>query len=147
MMSQPRYIDKLVRGFEIFTVGAAGLLLMMAVAVAIAVVYSLFINGVQTNIRSISSIAETQLAIQRVFSGVLLLLLGLEMLETLKTYFTDHLIRTEVILVVAMIAVGRHIVQIDFEHIPPGTLAGIASLMLALSLSYFLVRKRQLGAS
>ena len=51
-------------------------------------------------------------------------------------------IRTEVILVVAMIAVGRHIIQFDFEHASGSVLAGIAMLMLALSASYFLVRGR-----
>ena len=77
------------------------------------------------------------------FAGVLLLLLGLELLETMKTYFSDFHVRTEVILIVAMIAVGRHIVQIDFEHIPAASLGGIGVLMLALSVSYFLVRRKQ----
>jgi uncharacterized membrane protein (DUF373 family) len=135
-------VDKLVRGFEILTVCAAGLLLMLAVAVATALSYSLFFSGIQTNLSSINSVAEMQSAVQRVFAGVLLLLLGLELLETLKTYFSDYHVRTEVILIVAMIAVGRHIVQIDVEHMAPAGLAGVAALILALSISYFLVRKR-----
>jgi uncharacterized membrane protein (DUF373 family) len=141
-MSGATLVHKLVRGFEIFTVCAAGLLLMLAVAVATALMYSLFVSGIQNNMGSIGSVAEMQSAIQRVFAGVLLLLLGLELLETLKTYFSDYHVRTEVILIVAMIAVGRHIVQIDFEHMAPGALAGVAVLILALSISYFLVRKR-----
>jgi len=136
-------VDKLVRGFEILIVCAAGLLLMIAVAVATVLTYGLFISGLQTNFGSIDSVAEVQSAIQRVFAGVLLLLLGLELLETMKTYFSDFHVRTEVILVVAMIAVGRHIVQIDFEHIPAASLGGIGVLMLALSVSYFLVRRKQ----
>ena len=135
-------VERLVRGFELFIVCAAGLLLMLAVAVATVLMYGLFGSGIQNNLGSIQSVAETQSAIQRVFAGVLLLLLGLELLETLKTYFSDYHVRTEVILVVAMIAVGRHIVQIDFEHIAPAGLAGLAVLILALSISYFLVRRR-----
>lgn len=145
-MSGPTRVDKLVRGFEVFIVCAAGLLLMLAVAVATVLMYSLFISGIQTNLGSINSVAEVQSAVERVFAGVLLLLLGLELLETLKTYFSDYHVRIEVILIVAMIAVGRHIVQIDFEHMAPGALAGVAMLILALSLSYFLVRKRSSGA-
>ena len=136
-------VDKLVRWFEILIVCAAGLLLMIAVAVATVLTYGLFVSGLQTNFGSIDSVAEVQSAIQRVFAGVLLLLLGLELLETMKTYFSDFHVRTEVILVVAMIAVGRHIVQIDFEHIPAASLGGIGVLMLALSVSYFLVRRKQ----
>lgn len=141
-MSGPTRVDKLVRGFEIFTVCAAGLLLMLAVAVATALMYSLFVSGMQNNLGSISSVGEVQSAVERVFAGVLLLLLGLELLETLKTYFSDYHVRIEVILIVAMIAVGRHIVQIDFQHMAPAALAGVAMLILALSISYFLVRKR-----
>jgi uncharacterized membrane protein (DUF373 family) len=145
-MSEPNGVHRVVRGFEAFTVGAAGLLLMLAVAVTILLSYSLFFTGVQTNLGSITSVADMQSAVQRVFSGVLLLLLGLELLETLKTYFSDYHVRTEVILIVAMIAVGRHIVQIDFEHMAPGSLTGVAMLILALSISYFLVRKKSSGA-
>ena len=54
--------------------------------------------------------------LQRGFGGVLVVLLGLELLDTLKAYFSEHHIRVEVIIVVAMIAVGRHIIQLDFEH-------------------------------
>jgi len=73
---------------------------------------------------------------------VLLLMLGLELLETLKTYFKHYHIRTEVILVVAMIAVGRHIIQFDFEHTSGSVLAGMAGLILALAMSYYLVGAR-----
>ena len=89
-MSGRTRIEKLVHGFEAFTVGAAGLLLMLAVAVATALSYSLFVSGIQTNLGSINSVAEMQWAVQRVFAGVLLLLLGLELLETLKTYLSDY---------------------------------------------------------
>jgi len=83
-----------------------------------------------------------QVAIQKVFAGVLLLMLGLELLETLKTYFRQYHIRTEVILVVAIIAVGRHIIQFDFEHASGSVLAGMALLIVALAVSYYLVRAR-----
>ena len=144
-MSGATPVDKLVRGFEILIVGAAGLLLMLAVAVAAFLSYTLFISGVQSNLGSIDSVGEMQSAVQRVFAGVLLLLLGLELLETLKTYFSDFHVRTEVILIVAMIAVGRHIVQMDFEHMAPASVAGVAVLILALSISYVLIRKRSSG--
>jgi len=136
--------EKLVRTSEFFVVTAAGLLLIAAVFFATAALYQLFIKGILVNFGSLGSIDVIQDAIQRVFAGVLLLMLGLELLETLKTYFQHYHIRTEVILVVAMIAVGRHIIQFDFEHASGSVLAGIAMLMLALSASYYLVRARGL---
>ena len=134
--------EKLVRISEFVVVSAAGLLVIAAVILATIVLYTLFIKGVRANFGSIESIDAIQAAVQRVFAGVLLLMLGLELLETLKTYFQHYHIRTEVILVVAMIAVGRHIIQFDFEHTGGSVLAGMGGLMLALSISYYLVRAR-----
>jgi uncharacterized membrane protein (DUF373 family) len=82
---------------------------------------------------------------QRSLAGVLVVVLALELLETLKTYFVDHHIRVEVILVVAIIAVGRHVIQIDFEHTPGIVLLGLSSVILALTSGYFLVRKVHAG--
>jgi len=67
--------------------------------------------------------------------------LGLELLETLRAYFTEHRVRLEVILVVAIIAVGRQVIQIDFEHTPGMVLLGLSGLILALTLGYFLIKK------
>jgi len=44
------------------------------------------------------------------------------------------------IVLVAIIAVGRHITQLDFEHVGGPALAGIAALVLALTAGYWLVK-------
>jgi uncharacterized membrane protein (DUF373 family) len=145
----PRYsgfAEKLVRVSEFFVVAAAGLLVIVAVVVSTGVLYALFIHGLRTNLAAIGTIDALQTGVQHVFAGVLLLMLGLELLETLKTYFKDYHFRTEVILVVAIIAVGRHIIQIDFEHTTAAVLLGTAALMVALAVSYFLVRVRRSDA-
>jgi uncharacterized membrane protein (DUF373 family) len=80
---------------------------------------------------------------QQSFAGVLIVVLGLELLETLKTYFAEHHVRLEVILVVAIIAVGRHVIQIDFEHTPGTVLLGLSSVILALTVGYFLIKRTQ----
>jgi uncharacterized membrane protein (DUF373 family) len=134
--------DKVVRASEFFVVAAAGLLVIVAIFISTGVLYTLFINGLRPNLTAIGSIDALQPAVQNVFAGVLLLMLGLELLETLKTYFKDYHFRTEVILVVAIIAVGRHIIQFDFEHTSGTVLLGTAGLMVALAVSYFLVRVR-----
>lgn len=139
--------EKIVRKFEVVAVIAVGFLLLLAVAIAIFVIYVLFIHGVRTNLAAIHTVGEMQSALQRLFAGVLLVLLGLELIETLKTYFAEHYVRIEVILIVAMIAVGRHIVQIDFEHMGGPALVGIAALMVALAASYFLVKRTRVESS
>jgi uncharacterized membrane protein (DUF373 family) len=132
---------RVLRGFEVTVIAAVGLLLVLAVAIAIVVMYVLFINGVRTNLGTLESVSSMQASLQQVFGGVLLVLLGLELIETLKVYFSEHQIRTEVILVVAIIAVGRHVIQIDYEHAGGLELIGVAGVMLALAVSYFLIKR------
>jgi uncharacterized membrane protein (DUF373 family) len=50
-----------------------------------------------------------------------------------------------VILIVAMIGVGRHILNIDLERTGGLTLVGAAALILALAVSYFLIKRTNLN--
>lgn len=90
---------------------------------------------------SIESAPEFQMRVQNAFGGALLVLLGLELLETVRTYFAEHRVRLEVIMIVAMIAVSRHIITIDFGHADGPWLAGVAALVLALGAAYYLVKR------
>ena len=134
--------ERIVRFGEILVVTAGGLLLLAAVIVAAGTLFVLFVSGVIHSLGSIDSIPELQTAVQRVFAGVLLLMLGLELLETLKSYFTDFRLNIEIILIVALIALGRHIMLLDIEHTDGTVLLGVAALTLALAVSYRLVRGR-----
>jgi uncharacterized membrane protein (DUF373 family) len=130
--------------FKVMVVAAVAILLLLSVTIAIFVLYVLFINGVRSHLGSVHSVENMQGELQRVFAGVLLVLLGLELFETLKTYFTEQSIRIEVILIVAMIGIGRHILNLDLEHTSALTLLGAAALILALAVSYFLIKRTQL---
>src|SRR5262245_17416230 len=130
-----------LRGFETTVVVAVGLILAVAVAAAVIVLYVLIFQGFKSSLVAVESLSGLQVALQNVFGGVLLVLLGLELIDTLKIYFVGHHIRTEVILVVAMIAVGRHIIQIDYEHTGGLELIGMAALTVALAVSYLLVKR------
>lgn len=127
--------------FEATAVIVLKLLLIMAVAVAIIMLYVLFFGGIREHLASIDTVGNLQTALQRVFAGVLLVLLGLELIETLNAYSADHHVRIEVVLMVAMIALGRHIVQMDFEHLSGPVLLGSALLMVSLAISYLVIRR------
>jgi uncharacterized membrane protein (DUF373 family) len=137
----------IMRGFETTVVIMVGLLLAVAVAIAVVVLYVLLFSGLRNGFPSVESVGSLQVALQNVFGGVLLVLLGLELIDTLKVYFAEHQIRTEVILIVAMMAVGRHVIQIDFEHTGGVELLGTAALIVALAVSYFLVKRGARGGS
>ncbi|HEX6791503.1 MAG TPA: phosphate-starvation-inducible PsiE family protein, partial [Candidatus Krumholzibacteria bacterium] len=72
---------------------------------------------------------------------ILVIFVGLELLETMRAYFAEHHFRVEVILFVAIIATGRHIVGLDAHHTAPLTYVGLGTLMLALTGSYYLLKR------
>jgi len=141
MVNAESTTERLLQRFELVIVRALQLLLVILIVIATITLYALFFQGIRSNIGEIGSTEELHAVLQRGFGGVLVVLLGLELLETLKAYFSEHHIRVEVIIVVAMIAVGRHIIQLDFEHASASLLLGLSALILVLATGYFLVRR------
>ena len=75
-----------------------------------------------------------------VFGFFLMVVIGLELLETIKAYLENDKIHVEVVFLVAMVAVSRKIIILDYEHISAETLFGMAAIILALSGGYALVK-------
>jgi uncharacterized membrane protein (DUF373 family) len=135
--------SRILSNFELITIAAMQVLLIFAVATATIVLFLLFARNLIEEASKIETVADLLPAMQQSFAGILIVVLGLELLETLKTYFTRHHVRVEIILVVAIIAIGRHVIKTDFEHTPGIVLLGLAALILALVLGYVLVKKSQ----
>jgi uncharacterized membrane protein (DUF373 family) len=135
--------EKFVWTFERATVTALQLLIMLSIIVATVILYVLFAQRVYSRAMEVQSVASLLPAMQTIFAGVLIVLLGLELAETMKSYFASHQIRVEVILIVAIVAVGRHMIQLDFDHAPATEVLGLSALILSLTVGYFLVKKAQ----
>ena len=139
-MSGTTRLDRIGSRFTAIVIGAMQVLLMIVIAAAVLELFWLIFSSAGNWLRNVDSVPDLQFAVQRRFAGVLLILLGLEILESLKIFFTEHRVRLELILIVAVIAVSRHIIQLDFEHADGFVLIGIGALMLSLTAGYFLVR-------
>jgi uncharacterized membrane protein (DUF373 family) len=109
-MAETAAAERIERGFEVVIVRAMQFLLMIMTTIAAIVLAELVVRNIRQVTTDIGSTEELHGALQRGFGGVLVVLLGLELLDTLKTYFAPHGNRAQAVLVVALIAVGRHIV-------------------------------------
>jgi uncharacterized membrane protein (DUF373 family) len=139
--------DRLTNGLQRLILVAVQVFLLIVIVLAVVVLGHLVYLGIGGGqLLSIDSAPEFQMRVQRAFGGALLVLLGLELLETVRTYFTEHRIRLEVIMIVAMIAVSRHIITIDFEDADGIWLVGVASLVVALGAAYYLVKRSTIDA-
>ncbi|HXY06595.1 MAG TPA: phosphate-starvation-inducible PsiE family protein [Terriglobales bacterium] len=76
----------------------------------------------------------------------LLVLIGVELLETLKAYLRRDVIHVRVVLEVALIAMARKVI-IEPNNVPSLTLFGIAALIIALAIAFYFERqaKRESG--
>ena len=134
-------MERVMRLVERGILYGAQILLVLVIIVALYQLWYLFVVAIRDHVADIRSIPLLTEAVQRGFSGVLLIVLGLELLETLRVYFTHHRVRLEIILVVAIIAVGRHVINLDVHSLSGAEVAGIAALILALTGGYYLVKK------
>jgi len=75
-----------------------------------------------------------------IFGYFLLVLIGVELLETLKAYLKKETIHVRVVLEVALIAMARKVIIEEPNAVPGLTLFGIAALILALGIAFYFER-------
>lgn len=134
--------ERVSRGFARWVLSGVQLLLMALITLGLLDLFYLLVRGVSGKFAAIHSVGDLQHAMQHGFAGILLILIGLELIETVRVYLHDQHVRLETVLAVAVIAVGRHILEIDLQATEGMTLIGIAALTLALAIGYFLARRR-----
>ena len=76
-----------------------------------------------------------------VFGFFLMILIGMELLESLRAYITEDQIHVEVVYTIALIAVARKVITLDMTKLPALTLLGFASVLLSLAVGYFLIKR------
>ena len=132
-------MEKLLKKFEYYIV--IGLLAMMALVVflstvelAVIIVQRMLSGKPQLFLLDISDMLE-------IFGFFMMILIGLELIETIKIYLVDESIHVEIICLVAIVAVARKVIIIDLYKVSPVALLGIAAIILALCIGYFFLKR------
>lgn len=129
-------MDKYLRNFEKFI--TVSLIIMMAVVILLATIELgwIIINDIITPPVLLLDINE----MLDIFGLFLLVLIGIELLETIKAYLSERVIRVEVVIIVGLIAIARKVIILDVKELSSLTLIGIAAIILALSAGYYLLK-------
>lgn len=77
------------------------------------------------------------------FGFFLLVLIGMELLATLKSYLYEPIVHVEVVLEVALIALAQKVIIVDLSRASPPNLFGLAGLIVSLALAMWCVRRRR----
>jgi uncharacterized membrane protein (DUF373 family) len=75
------------------------------------------------------------------FGLFLLVLIGIELLDTMKAYMVEKVVHVEIVFAVALIAVARKVIVLDVAKYPSLTLMAIGVIIIALSVGYYLIKR------
>jgi len=76
-----------------------------------------------------------------IFGFFLLVLIGIELLETIKAYLTTSVVHVEIVLEVALIAIARKVIILDIGRYDSLTLVGVAALISAVALAFLVIKR------
>lgn len=76
------------------------------------------------------------------FGRVLLVVIGLELVETMRVFAAGGVVRVEVVLTVAIIALARRVILLEPGHTSGVTLLGIAAVLAAVAFAYRMFVRR-----
>ena len=130
-------VEKILKKFEKYLVLFLLILMMLAVLATtielVRVLYSQLLEPPHLALNIPEAI--------EVFGFFLMVLIGLELLESIKVYMEKQKVHAEVVFLVAIIAVSRKVIILDYDKTTPEMLWGISSIILALGIGYFLVKR------
>lgn len=127
---------RIFRAFELVVV-----LLLMGLLMVIVAISALELGWLL--LKDLSEIRELVLDVEEMFDlfgFFLLVLIGLELFTSLKSYIREGVVQVEVVLEVALIAIAQKIIILDTSRATGSALLGQAGLVLALAAAFWLVR-------
>jgi len=125
---------------KIFEKGIIYSLIVMMVGILVLATIELGYYLINTIIHSDFLLIDLD-ALMDLFGVFLLVLIGIELLDTIKVYLHSNVVHVEVVVLVAIIALARKVVIIKLESLTGELILGIAALILALSVAYYLIKK------
>lgn len=135
----PRYVANVQRVVVVLV------LVLVLALLAFMIVRLGWLIGVELLGTPIAELSADQ--ILGLFSFVLLVLIGVELVEAVQLFLTDAHVHVEFLILIALTAVCRKIIILDVAAASAITLVGLAALVVTLAGAYFLIKGRQTGGA
>lgn len=129
-------MDRLIKYFQRGLI--IGILIIISITLALAFVDILY--EIKQKILSSPKYIIDANGLMDMFSLILVLLIGLELLETVKAYLKEDIVHVEFIILVAIIAIARKVIVWDFEKYSTEELLSLAAMIVGLATAYFLIK-------
>jgi uncharacterized membrane protein (DUF373 family) len=132
--------------YERFEALVALTLTSVVTVIILVALWRLIVSVVDTLVlRSLNPLEHS--VFQAVFGEILTLLIALEFNHTLRYVVARGwgIIQAKIVILIAVLALVRKIIVSDISAEPPATMAAQAGLLLALGITYWLMRERDDG--
>jgi uncharacterized membrane protein (DUF373 family) len=133
----------ILTAYQRFETTVALLLTIVIAAVILVALYRLVVSVIDTLVlRALNPLDHT--VFQQVFGEIITVLIALEFNHTLQYAITRSrgVIEAKIVILIAQLAIVRKLIVADFYGVTPAWLAGLAGLILALGITYWLMRDR-----
>lgn len=77
-----------------------------------------------------------------VFGAFIAVLIAIEIFVNITVYLTENVIHVQIVMATALMAIARKVIIIDFKDLEPEYIWSTATVVLAMSIGYWLVNKK-----
>jgi len=82
-----------------------------------------------------------------VFGAFIAVLIAIEIFVNITVYLTENVIHVQIVMATALMAIARKVIILDFKDLDPAYVWSTATVVLAMSIGYWLVAKRDTSKS
>ena len=133
----------LIKKFEVGVFYILSAIIVLYIAVEIIELVYQFGKALLTTGDTTTRLLITKEQTAQVLPVFFNILIAIELIDTFNIYIKEHNIKVQSILLIVLIAIGRKLLVIDLGHADGLSNIGLASIIIALSLGYYLVKKNQ----
>jgi uncharacterized membrane protein (DUF373 family) len=133
----------LLTAYQRFETGVGLVLTLVIAAVVLVALYRLVVGVFDTLVLQALNPLEHGV-FQKVFGDILNVLIALEFNHTLQVVLARGrgVIQIKVVILIALLALVRKLIVVDFYAVSPASLAALSGLLLSLGVTYWLMRER-----
>jgi uncharacterized membrane protein (DUF373 family) len=133
----------LLTAYQRFETVVGLVLTLVIAAVVLVALYRLVVGVFDTLVLQALNPLEHGV-FQKVFGDILTVLIAMEFNHTLQVVLARGrgAIQTKVVILIALLALVRKLIVVDFYAVSPAFLAALSALLLSLGVTYWLMRER-----
>lgn len=116
---------------------------LLSLAMVVVLIFAVFDLGVFLSFALFvpPEVRSEKSFILEIFGLFLDILIALELMENITAYLRKHVVQVELVFITALIAAARKIIILDLTKVSGQQLLGLGIAILALSISYWIVKR------